>query len=53
MTNACTSIMVATKPDSSSLSVNISSVTLTASFSFTIGMTPFSSITAMQFRWFR
>ena len=40
-------------PDSSSLSVNISSVTLTVSFSFTIGMTPLSSITLMHERWLR
>ena len=53
MIKACTSIIVAIKPDSSSLSVNISSVTLTVSFSFTIGMTPFSNITIIQFRWFR
>ena len=53
MIKACTSIIVAIKPDSSSLSVNISSVTLTVSFSFTIGITPFSNITIIQFRWFR
>ena len=47
------SIIVAINPDSSSLSVNISSVTDTVSFSLTIGMTPASSITRMQLRWFR
>ena len=45
--------MVAIRPDSSSLSVNISSLTEMVSFSFTMGITPFSSITAMQLRWFR
>ena len=53
MINACISIMEAIIPESSSLSVNISSVTEMVSFSFTIGMTPFSSITIMQLRWFR
>ena len=47
------SIMEAMRPDSSSLSVNISSETDTASFSFTMGITPLSSITLMQLRWLR
>ena len=47
------SIMEATRPDSSSLSVNISSVTLTVSFSLMMGTTSWASITSMQARWFR
>jgi len=46
-------IIDATSPDSSSLSVNISSVTLTVSFSLTMGITPFSIITRMHERWLR
>ena len=42
-------IMVAISPESSSLSVNISSLTEIVSFSLTMGMTPFSSITVIQF----
>ena len=53
MMSASASIIAAMRPDSSSLSVNMSSVTLTVSFSLTIGTTPFSSITAMQARWLR
>ena len=53
MISACVSIIEAMRPDSSSLSVNISSVTEMVSFSFTIGITPFSSMTVMQFFWFR
>ena len=53
MTSVSASIMVAMSPDSSSLSVNISSVTLTVSFSLTMGITPLSSITPMQARWLR
>ena len=41
-------IIAATIPESSSLSVNISSVTEIVSFSLRIGITPFSSITVMQ-----
>ena len=48
MTNVLQSIMAAMSPDNSSLSVNISSVTLTVSFSLTIGMTPLASITLMH-----
>ena len=47
------SIIEATRPESSSLSVNISSVTLTVSFSLMIGTTSWASITSMQARWFR
>ena len=47
--SAC--IIWAMRPLSSSLSVNISSVTQTVSFSLTMGSTPFSSITLMQARW--
>ena len=47
------SIIDATRPESSSLSVNISSVTLTVSFSLMIGTTSWASITSMQARWFR
>ena len=46
-------IMVAIMPESSSLSVNINSVTDTVSFSLTMGMTPFSSMTSMQCFWLR
>ena len=46
------SIIWAIRPLSSSLSVNISSVTLTVSFSLTMGSTSFSNITFMQARWF-
>jgi len=53
MMSVSQSIIDAMSPDSSSLSVNISSVTLTVSFSFTMGMTPFSSITVMHERWLR
>ena len=51
--SASTSIIAAIRPDSSSLSVNISSVSEIVSFSLTIGITPFSSITDMQCCWFR
>ena len=53
MTRVSESIMAEMSPDSSSLSVNISSVTLTVSFSLTMGMTPFSIITRMHERWLR
>lgn len=46
-------IMAATSPESSSLSVNISSVTEMVSFSLTIGSTPLASIVSMQLRWLR
>ena len=49
--SAC--IMAATSPESSSLSVNISSVTEMVSFSLTIGITPLASMTSMQLRWLR
>ena len=49
----CASIMEAISPESSSLSVNISSLTEMVSFSLTMGITPFSSITVMQFFWLR
>ena len=42
-------VICAMRPESSSLSVNMSSVTDTVSFSFTMGSTPFSSITRIQF----
>ncbi len=45
--------MAATSPESSSLSVNISSVTEMVSFSLTIGSTPLASIVSMQLRWLR
>ena len=45
--------MAAMSPDSSSLSVNISSVTLIVSFSLTIGITPLAIITVMHERWLR
>ena len=35
------------------LSVNISSLTEIVSFSLTMGITPFSNITVMQFFWLR
>ncbi|OPZ98010.1 MAG: hypothetical protein BWY72_01003 [Bacteroidetes bacterium ADurb.Bin416] len=53
MIKASVSIMVAMRPESSSLSVNINSVTDMVSFSLTTGMTPFSNMTVMQFFWFR
>ena len=46
-------IMVAISPESSSLSVNINSVTDIVSFSFTMGITLFSSITSIQCFWLR
>ena len=46
-------IIWAMRPESSSLSVNISSVTDTVSFSLTIGNTSFSSITVIQACWLR
>ena len=45
--------MAATSPESSSLSVNISSVTEMVSFSLTIGITPLASMISMQLRWLR
>ena len=48
----CTCIICAMSPESSSLSVNISSVIESVSFSFTMGMTPSASITSMQCCWF-
>ena len=47
------SIIVAMSPESSSLSVNISSVSDVVSFSFTIGMTPCCNMADMQFFWLR
>lgn len=52
-TSASAPIIVESSPESSSLSVNINSVTATVSFSLTIGTTPFSSITRMLLRWLR
>ena len=46
-------IIAAISPDSSSLSVNISSVIDTVSFSFTIGTTPWRSMASIQFFWLR
>ena len=43
-------IIWAISPDNSSLSVNISPVMLTVSFSLTMGSTPFSSMTFMHCR---
>ena len=53
MMSASAFIMAATSPESSSLSVNINSVTATVSFSLTIGTTPAASIASMQLRWLR
>ena len=49
--SAC--IICAIRPESSSLSVNISSVTETVSFSLTMGRTLFSSITVIHACWLR
>lgn len=53
ISSASTPIIAATSPDSSSLSVNINSVTEIVSFSFTIGITRAESIASMQLRWLR
>ena len=53
MIRRSTPIIVAISPESSSLSVNISSVTLTVSFSLTMGTTPLSSMTLIHARWLR
>ena len=53
MMRQCAFSIDAMRPLSSSLSVNISSVTLTVSFSFTMGITPLASITSMHARWLR
>ena len=53
MMSASAPIIAATRPESSSLSVNISSVTEIVSFSLTIGTTPAESIASMQLRWLR
>ena len=52
MMSVSTRIISAMRPESSSLSVNMSSVMERVSFSLTIGMTPSLSITSMQFFWF-